>query len=469
MKRLLFAPRPLVRRLAAAGVVWLGLVACRSAPRMPHVAESGGDTTVFDATRDAFSLPAPGLSARHRSAFFVGNSFFNQNWVAAPSSVETRDGLGPLFNARSCSSCHFKDGRGRPPEGGEALVGLLIRLSRGQGLRKDGAPLGDPTYGEQIQGNALVGVPKEAEVKVDYEEVSGTFPDGEPYTLLKPKIRFEELGYGPLASDVRISARIAPALIGLGLLEAIPEHALLALADEQDRDDDGISGRPNRVPDVVSGKLVVGRFGWKAEQPNVLQQIAAAFQSDLGLSTPLFPEQNHTPEQTLAHAQPTGGNPEVSERILHDVALYARVLAVPARRNHRDASVARGEELFGSLGCARCHIPTLRTAAVAELPELGAQEIHPYSDLLLHDMGPGLSDDRPSYRASGNEWRTPPLWGLGLVEKVNGHTRFLHDGRARSYQEAILWHGGEAGAARERFERLRAHERRALISFLASL
>lgn len=456
-----------MKRLAV--VALLGFAACRSGPRMPHVAESGGDTTVFDATRDAFSLPAPGLSARHRSAFFVGNSFFNQNWVAAPSSVDSRDGLGPLFNARSCSSCHFKDGRGRPPEGAEALVGLLIRVSRGDHSHENGAPRGDPVYGDQVQGNGLVGVPKEAEVKVDYEEVRGTFPDGERYTLLKPKVRFEELGYGPLASDLRISARVAPALIGLGLLESIPESTLLALADEDDRNEDGISGRPNRVPDVTTGKLVLGRFGWKAEQPSVLQQIAAAFQGDLGLSTPLFPDQNDTAGQALARALPNGGSPEVSAQILRDVTLYARVLAVPARRNHRDASIAHGEELFGSLGCAHCHTPTLRSSEVRDLPELAAQEIHPYSDLLLHDMGQGLSDDRPSYRASGNEWRTPPLWGIGLVEKVNGHTRFLHDGRARNYKEAILWHGGEATEVRERFERLPSRERRALIAFLESL
>ncbi|HET9934461.1 MAG TPA: di-heme oxidoredictase family protein [Polyangiaceae bacterium] len=456
MKRVVFA-------------TWVLLAACRSGPRMPHVAESGGDTTVFDATHDAFSLPAPGLSPRHRSSFFVGNSFFNQNWVAAPSSVDSRDGLGPLFNARSCSGCHFKDGRGRPPQGEEPLASLLIRVSVGNLRGLHGAPVGDPVYGDQLQGNGVPGVPKEAEVKIDYEEVAGVFPDGERYSLLKPKIRVEELGYGPLAPDVRLSARVAPAMIGLGLLEAVSDETLLALADADDRNGDGISGRPNRVPDLATGKLVVGRFGWKAEQPSVLQQIAAAFQGDLGLSTPLLEQQNDTLAQAAARAQPNGGVPEVSAQILREVAVYARVLAVPARREHLDANVAHGEELFGSVGCALCHTPTLRTQQAADLPELHAQDIHPYSDLLLHDLGQGLSDERPVYVASGNEWRTPPLWGIGLVEKVNGHTRFLHDGRARSLQEAILWHGGEATAARARFERLSASDRKSLLAFLRSL
>jgi len=436
---------------------------------MPHVAESGGDTSVFDATHDAYSLPAPGLSSAHRAAFFVGNSFFNQNWVGAPSSIDSRDGLGPLFNARSCSGCHFKDGRGRPPAAGESLSSLLIRISREGERGVHGAPLGDAVYGDQLQGNGLPGVPKEAEVKIDYEALAGAFPDGERYVLQKPHYRCEELGYGPLGPGISMSPRVAPAMIGLGLLEAVPEGTLLALADEQDRDHDGISGRPNRVTDVVSRQSAIGRFGWKAEQPSVLQQIAAAFQGDLGLSSALFPEQNDTAAQAPARAQPTGGAPEVSAEILKAITIYARVLAVPARRNHQDASVSQGEELFGSVGCAACHVPTLRTTELADLPELHAQEIHPYSDLLLHDLGPGLSDERPSFAAQGSEWRTPPLWGIGLVRKVNGHDRLLHDGRARGFQEAILWHAGEANPARTRFERLPRSERAALVAFLESL
>lgn len=447
----------------------LAVAACRGAARMPHVAESGGDTSVFDTTHDAFSLPAPALSPEHRSAFFVGNSFFNQNWIAAPASADSRDGLGPLFNARSCSGCHFKDGRGRPPEAGATLTSLLIRISMANRRGPNGAPIGDPTYGEQLQGNGLPGVPKEVDVKIDYEEVAASFPDGECYVLLRPHYRFEELGYGPLAADVRTSPRVAPAMIGLGLLEAVPDESLLALADEDDRNGDGISGRPNRVTDIVNHRVAIGRFGWKAEQPSVLQQIAAAFQEDLGLSTALFPGQNDTPKEALARAQPTGGAPEVTDAILKSIVLYARVLAVPARRNHEDRSVAHGEDLFLRVGCASCHVPTLRTQAVKDLPELRAQKIHPYSDLLLHDMGPGLSDERPSFLAVGSEWRTPPLWGIGLVEKVNGHTLFLHDGRARNFKEAILWHAGEAGPARERFVRLPRGEREALIAFLRSL
>ncbi|MGC4087145.1 MAG: di-heme oxidoredictase family protein [Polyangiaceae bacterium] len=441
---------PLARAHAARGGKWRRHQRLRRHPRRVQPARAGA---------------LEGAS----SSIFVGNSFFNQNWVSAPSSVDSRDGLGPLFNARSCSGCHFKDGRGRPPEGTESLNGLLLRVSVGTERGPHGAPKPDPVYGDQLQGNGLPGVAKEVEVKVDVRERPGSFADGERYSLAEPHYRFEELGYGPLSADLRVSPRVAPAMVGLGLLEAIADATLLSLADPDDRDKDGISGRVNRVYDVEHQREALGRFGWKAEQPSVRQQIAAAFQGDMGLSTSLFPEQNDNPAQVSARAQPTGGSPEVSAEVLAAVALYARSLAVPARRNHQDAEVSHGEELFGSVGCAACHVPSVRTEQLGDIAELRAQEIHPYTDLLLHDLGAELSDERPSFAAEGREWRTPPLWGVGLVEKVNGHARLLHDGRARGFQEAILWHGGEASSARERFKQLPRTERQALLSFLRSL
>ncbi len=448
--------------------VALALAACQKQPAMPHEARSGGSATVFDTTRDAFSQASSWLSEANRRAFFTGNSFFNLSWVSAPASVADRDGLGPLFNARSCSACHFKDGRGRPPEAGGQLTTMLLRISV-PGRGPHGAPLGDPTYGDQIQNDALPGIPPEADVLVDYEELPGTFSDGERYSLRRPRYRLERAGYGPISDALLKSPRVAPALIGLGLLEAVPRALLARLADPDDENGDGISGRPNLVVDAQSGALTPGRFGWKAEQPTVLQQCAAAFHADMGLSSALFPRESHTERESACQGVPNGGSPEVAPNVLSAMALYARALAVPARRNVEDPSVSHGEELFAQIGCARCHVPTLETAPLAELRELPAETIHPYTDLLLHDLGEGLSDARPTFVAEGREWRTPPLWGLGLVKQVNGHTFLLHDGRARDASEAILWHGGEATAARKAFSALPRSDRRALLAFLGSL
>lgn len=456
-------------RLLASGVVGWWLLACSQAATMPHDPRSAGKATVFDDTRDAYSLPAPELSEAHRRTFFVGNSLFNQNWVSAPSSVEGRDGLGPLFNARSCSGCHFKDGRGHPPQAGKPMGSMLVRISVDQVRGPSGEVVGDPIYGDQIQGDALPGVPREADVYVDYAPIAGAFADGEPFELARPKYRIEKPGFGAIDGSVRVSPRIPPSMIGLGLLEAIPENALVALEDPDDENRDGISGRLNRVPELGNGAPAVGRFGWKAEQPSVLQQSAGAFLGDMGLTSRLFRKENHNPGQALAEGSPSGGDPEVSDDALDAVVLYARTLAVPARRNHDAPHVARGEELFASVGCAACHVPSLRVETPLDLPELGDGVIHPYTDLLLHDLGADLSDERPSFAAEGNEWRTPPLWGLGLAKKVNEQTRFMHDGRARDLSEAILWHGGEALASKTRFANLARSERSDLIAFLKSL
>ena len=455
-------------RLASALVIAGVLAGCKAERRMPHEARSGGSATVFDATRDAFSQPSGWLSERHRRAFFVGNSFFNQAWVSAPASVAERDGLGPLFNARSCSGCHFKDGRGRPPDPGAPLVSMLLRIGV-PGSSPNGAPVGDPVYGDQIQGSALPGIPAEADVLVDYEELPGAFPDGERYALRRPRYRLEHLGYGSASDGLLLSPRVAPSVIGLGLLEAVPQAELALRVDADDGDHDGISGRQNQVPDAHDGRLVAGRFGWKAEQPTVTQQSASAFVGDLGLTSALFTRENHTEREAACQGAPSGGVPEVTAQVLEAIGVYARSLAVPARRNVDEPSVARGEEQFERLGCAKCHAPTLRTESLADLTELPAERIHPYTDLLLHDLGAELSDERPTYAAAGREWRTPPLWGLGLVQHVNGHSFLLHDGRARNALEAILWHAGEALAARNAFVTLARSERQELLAFLDSL
>jgi CxxC motif-containing protein (DUF1111 family) len=409
------------------------------------------------------------LSAEQETRFFVGNSFFNRNWVIAPSSTAARNGLGPLFNARSCSACHLRDGRGQPPSTPDApMVALLLRLSI-PGPEPHHGVVPEPHYGDQLQGFAIPGVPPEGKAVITYTDLPGAFADGEAYSLRQPAYNITELGYGALHPDTRLSPRVAPFMIGLGLLEAVPAEALLALADPDDRDGDGISGRPNMVWDIASQQAVLGRFGWKANQPSVAQQTAAAFLGDIGITSALFPDENCTAVQTACRNAPNGGQPEVAPDILQDIVFYARTLAVPAQRQWDDPAVLRGKQLFVQARCAGCHTPTLRTGPVPELPGLSHQVIHPYTDLLLHDLGAGLADGRSDFAATGQEWRTAPLWGIGLIETVNGHTTFLHDGRARNLSEAILWHGGEAEAAREAFRSLPRAEREALLRFLGSL
>ncbi len=428
---------------------------------------SGGNATVFDASPKAFGFPVPGLDDDRRAEFFVGHSFFLRNWVAGGPPI-TRAGLGPLFNARACSACHANDGRGRPPEPGQPLVQVLMRISV-PGVGSHGGVLPDPVYGGQIAGQANPGVHPEADIVATYTELPGQFGDGEQFSLRRPTYTATNLGYGPLAANALLSPRAAPAMIGLGLLEAVPESELRAIAKQQALAGNGVRGRLNSVWDVAAGKMAIGRFGWKAEQPSVFQQTAGAFNEDMGLTTPLLAKESYTDNQAaICETKSLASQPDVSAKILHDVALYSRALAVPARRGVTDSIVLRGQKLFQQAGCAVCHVPTLRTGD-SDISQLAHQTIHPYTDLLLHDMGDGLSDQRPVFDATGNDWRTPPLWGIGLVSKVNGHTFFLHDGRARNLTEAILWHGGEAENAREQFRNLTKSDRDALLAFLNSL
>jgi CxxC motif-containing protein (DUF1111 family) len=455
----------------------LAVLACGGTPGEPASTTppleerlpGGATTNTLLGGSNAFTQPAANITAEHEGLFYAGNGFFNQPWVEAPASTEGRDGLGPLFNARSCAACHFKDGRGRPPlADDEAFLGMLLRIGPPE-LGEHGAPAPDPSYGGQLQPFALPGVPAEGTPRVTYTEVAGEYADGEPYVFLEPAYAIEDLAYGPLGPALAISPRVAPAMIGLGLLEAIPEARISALADPEDADGDGISGRVNRVWDAALEETAVGRFGWKAEQPTVRQQSAGAFLGDMGLTTELFGAEDCTTAEAECAASTSGGSPEVSPELLERVVVYGRLIAVPARVNANDPEVLRGRRLFGETGCASCHVPRHETGEIEGFPELSAQIVFPYTDLLLHDMGEGLSDGRPSFGAEGNEWRTPPLWGLGRYPVVNDHDRLLHDGRARGVAEAILWHGGEGEEARERFRALSAEDRAALVEFVESL
>ena len=452
----------------------LGTLACAEQPLAPEPGEAlaGGETTVFDAGAHAFSLAARNLADEHETAFFVGNSFFNKNWVTAPSSTTARDGLGPTFNARSCSGCHFEDGRGRPPlDEDEPMLSMLVRLSiPGEG--EQGQPLDEPNYGGQLQPDAIEGVPAEGRVIVHWAELPGSYADGEAYSLRVPTLEFVDLAFGPLADEVLTSPRVAQQMIGLGLLEALPEATILGFADPDDDDGDGISGRPNHVWDPITQASILGRFGWKANQAGLRQQTAGAFLGDIGISSSLHGEQNCPAPQLECAAAITGseaGSPELSEDLLADVTAYSRLLAVPARRDVDDPEVLAGREHFHAFGCADCHVPRLETGVLEGFPEVSNQVIWPYTDLLLHEMGEGLADGRPDFEAEGDEWRTPPLWGIGLFAIVNDHTFYLHDGRARDLAEALLWHGGEAEAAKQAFVEASASDRAALLRFLDSL
>lgn len=438
--------------------------------------KSGGKTSVKKEGANAYSLPAANLPMSKRLDFSVGNSFFRNPWVQAPASTTARDGLGPLFNTNGCQNCHIKDGRGHPPEAGDIhAVSMLVRLSipamtpeQKKAYIKDGV-IPEPTYGGQLQDFAIQDQTPEGTIAITYTDVPVQFKDGTTVTLRKPNLSITDLGYGEMHPDTQLSARIAPPMIGLGLLESIADDTILAWSDVDDIDKDGISGKANKVWDIEKNDFSVGRFGWKAGQPTLMQQNAAAFNGDVGLTSHLFPSENCTNKQTICETLPNGGEPEVSQNILDFVEFYSQHLAVPIRRNARDPQVQLGQTVFASSGCESCHKTNVKTAKRPELKALSEQTIHPYTDLLLHDMGEGLADHRPEYLADGREWRTAPLWGIGYTKEVSDHTYFLHDGRARNLMEAVLWHGGEAETAKQKVLVLSKKERDALIAFLNSL
>jgi CxxC motif-containing protein (DUF1111 family) len=435
-------------------------------PSQAELIAQGGDATISSTGSDAFAQSVPGLSDADRSTFAIGNNFFNDNWVTAPSSTEGRDGLGPLFNAQSCSSCHFKDGRGQPPTSPDDPVrGLLLRISV---VGPDGRPVPHPVLGDQLQDRAIHGLEPEGRIVITTTDHVGHYADGTRYTLAAPTYEVVGADGVPLGPEVQVSPRLAPPVFGVGLLEAVPTQDVVASADPHDRDHDGISGKANMVVDPTSGKELLGRFGWKAAVPSVRAQNAGAFAGDIGITSSVRPGQPCTSAQPACLAAPSGGEPELADRKLDQVTFYTRTLAVPARRDVGQADTSDGQATFTSLGCSSCHSPELRTGP-ADVAPLANQTIRPYTDLLVHDMGPALADDRPDGLATGREWRTPPLWGIGLVETVDGHTRFLHDGRARNLTEAILWHGGEATKARDGFRELTKAQRADLLAFLESL
>lgn len=446
--------------------------------------------TVDSATSNAFSQPLPGMSGEQVARFTRGDLAFESTFVSSGNPF--RPGLGPVFDASSCESCHARDGRGRPPphpDDGHSnmadVESMFLRVSLGNDPRTGPIPV--PGMGTQIQQHAVAGAVPEANVEVHWRSKTGEYADGTPYELRWPEFELTDLAdpdalaeAGFTVEDIEISPRVAPPIHGRGYLEAIADETLLALADPDDADGDGISGRVNRVLDVETGERVIGRIGLKANNPSLRQQNAGAAQQDMGVTNPVFPEEAEgaAVNRDTAEDDPELGwnsvtgrpDPERAERLLGDVVFYTQTLAVPSRRFVDNPQVRRGERLFEQAGCTACHVPTMKTGVHPDGIELlSNREIAPYSDSLLHDMGAGLADGRGDFAATGREWRTPPLWGIGLTELVSGHRFYLHDGRARGLAEAILWHGGEAAAARESFRRMTAEEREALLVFLRSL
>lgn len=495
------APAPMRRWLPAAAALPLLATTLTlpgpagSAPVTPPGADvqTGGATTVPAEGRNAFSFPFANLDEAERTRFVIGNSFFRRNWVEAPASTTARDGLGPHFIARSCGGCHVQDGRGAPPlldarRPGvhDAPVGLLLRLSV-PGRGEHGGVVPDPVYGDQLDNAAIQGVRPEGRIQIRTRPIHGRFADGSRYTLQQPLYALKDPGYGPLAPGAMLSPRVAPQLAGIGLLDAIDEADILANAAAQAAAPGPVKGQVNRVWDAFAAQMRVGRFGWKANVASLAHQSAGAFNGDIGITSSRFPAEGCTAAQRDCLDAPHGGagagtlvkardasaqQPEIDDETLSHVIFYQAVLAPAARRGADDPQVQRGQALFEGAGCAACHRPSYVTGqppAGFGSPKAAGQTIWPYTDLLLHDMGEALADGRPDFAASGRQWKTPPLWGIGLIREVNGHQRLLHDGRADGVLEAVLWHGGEAEPARQRVLQMNRDERAALVRFVESL
>ncbi|PIK15256.1 di-heme oxidoredictase family protein [Halobacteriovorax sp. JY17] len=410
-------------------------------------------TLSFTGPKD-FARLIEGLSSSELAKVKAGFSLFAKPWVAAPSSTRVRDGLGPHFNATSCMSCHSRMGRGNPLRSDGSLDhSILFRVSTGNTSER--GPVPDAIYGLQLQGKSLIQIEREAEVSVHYTSISGTYPDGTTYSLRKPSFNFSKLNYGPFDSLIHISPRTSPILAGLGFIDAISKEDILSQVDEFDLDRDGISGRANYSWSASKNKLMVGRFGHKANVPTLLDQIAGALQGDMGITSSLAPLENCGELQLECHSILNGGEPEISDDHIGFIHLLLKSIAPPKVEVVKSEDF--GRKIFSKIGCVKCH-----TANYA----VRGREVSPYSDFLLHDMGEELADNREDFKATGREWKTAPLWGLGSLKKVNGHTNLLHDGRARNVEEAILWHGGEASKTREKFKALSKKERSSLLKFL---
>jgi CxxC motif-containing protein (DUF1111 family) len=459
MKKILF--------LSLIGITIISLSRCHKAELAPEATYddrlSGGKATVFDESSHAFTHNIDGLNERDLHIHELGDAAFEVKFVAPPAPVF--GGLGSIFNNVSCINCHRNDGSGFPSSG-SATSGLLMRISQA-GMDPHGGALAVDGYGTQLQDQAVFGYSPEANLEISYTESPFMYPDGSTASLRVPTYTLQNT-YTTITVPYLLSPRLAPPVVGMGLLQDIPESTIESLVDEGDKDGDGITGKVNRVYDSYTGETTIGRFGLKANTSTLLVQVATAYQQDMGITSFVHPDESSL-GQPQWPASTNTGKPELPDSILNATTFYVRTLAVPARRNISDPDVQAGSILFNQINCSGCHRPTIMTGPDFTVPQLSGQRIHPYTDLLVHDMGEGLSDNRPDFLATGREWRTQPLWGLGLLQRTTGTAFYLHDGRARTIEEAVLWHDGEAAKSKEAFTHLTKDERSQLIKFLNSL
>lgn len=415
---------------------------------------------------NSFLIPIDGLSDEEFDQFILGKSFFRIPWVEAPSATTARDGLGPLFSANTCTSCHPNNSIGKVYNDKKDISRTLVtRLSipsnnskKHKELLRTAGFIPEPTYGSQVSINSVFGVPYEAKPHINYEEIRVELKDKEIVTLLKPTITLKNLQYGKLHPNTSFSHRKAPALVGLGLIEMIPNSQILANEDIKDKDGDGISGKANMVYSPITKKMELGKYTYKASAPTVIHQVAAAFNNDMSLTSPLFPNENCTDAQKECKNAPKGRDEfDVPMKRLEAISFYLKNTKTP-----RSGQEKEGKEIFNSIGCVKCHVDNFTSK--------NGDRIAPYSDFLLHDMGEGLSDNRSEFLANKTEWRTTPLWGLSSYKATSkDEVRYLHDGRARNLKEAILWHCGEAKQAKENFKNLPKIQREKLIQFIGNL
>jgi len=460
-------------RTAVFTVMATAMLACsgvdESAKIIPVSVKLVAPIAITTPIKHRLSRPDQQMPMMEQVDFAVGRSFFRNPWVEAPSATSARDGLGPLFNAISCASCHVSSARGIAAVDGQPLLHYVVRLSvPGENGAGKAGFIPEPSYGGQLQNQAIGDVLPEGRAIIHYSEKIQRLAHDEQVVLQKPNLTLDRLAYGEMLTDVRSSVRLAPVLTGLGLLEAVPEQQLLEWVDEDDSNDDGISGRANLVWDIESQQHKIGRFGWKAEQPSVRQQTAGAFHADLGISSELIQRENCTTIEVTCQQTEHGGTPEITDKLLDHVTFYVANLAAPGSGVQQDDDANTGQALFEQAGCQKCHRPRLH-AGESKYPWLSNRTIYPYTDLLLHDLGDELADNRAVFGASGREWRTAPLWGIGMAKKIAPGVGFLHDGRARNVLEAILWHGGEAQQSRVIVEQMTSDERSELLRFVESL
>lgn len=455
----------------------------------PAELKPGGDTTVSIKPAPSLMLPANNLAIEKKPDFHAGKALAHQPWVKAPTITDARDGLGPVYNTRTCLVCHANGGRGHMPTDNQQLLFTnFLRLSI-PGFDPVHGVIAEPMYGDQLQSQSVAlshqlrahidkdsvkkEVPPEGYVFINWHKKTFTYPDGQTANLRKPEIDIQNLGYGEMHPDTLMGIRNAPPIHGVGLLELIKQADIDKNADPEDNNKDGISGRINTVWDFEKNQPTPGRFGLKANKASVRFQVAAALQGDMGITSSVFPTQPCTEKQTLCNATIDGNDKqtgiEISDKLLALMVNFNFNIGVPERRKPNHPMVLQGRELFYLAQCNACHTPSYVTGTDEAFPHLSQQEIWPYTDLLLHDMGEGLADGRPDYLASGSEWRTAPLWSVGLSQAVNGSKNFLHDGRARNIEEAILWHGGEAQNSTDYFVNLSKDQRLALMAFVRSL